>query len=64
MKKVNIPCISNAKSISYYVEQLIPLLTYKDELSVLELGQSLIVCYNHYNSSLRQLERKTNKEEK
>jgi hypothetical protein len=64
MKKVNIPCISNAKSISYYVEQLIPLLTYKDEMSVLELGQSLIVCYNHYNGSLRQLEHKTNKEEK
>ena len=64
MKKISIPCISDAKSISYYLEQLIPLLAYKDEMSVLELGQSLIVCYNHYNGSLRQLEHKTNKEEK
>ena len=45
-------CISNAKSITYYVEKLTPLLAHKDELSVLELGAALIVCYNHYNGAL------------
>ena len=56
-------CISNAKSITYYVEKLTPLLAHKDKLSVLELGAALIVCYNHYNGALRQLEHETDKEE-
>ena len=56
-------CISNAKSITYYVEQLTPLLTFKNKMSVLELGASLIVCYNHYNGAKRQLEHEIKKEE-
>ena len=56
-------CISNAKSITYYVEKLTPLLTFKNKLSVLELGAALIVCYNHYNGALRRLEHETDKEE-
>ena len=56
-------CISNAKSITYYVEKLTPLLAHKDELSVLELGAALIVCYNHYYGALRQLAHETDKEE-
>ena len=65
MKKSNmgIPCISDAKSITYYVEKLTPLLAHKDKLSVLELGAALIVYYNHYNGALRRLEHETDKEE-
>ena len=66
MKKsdMGIPCISDANSITYYVEQLTPLLTFKNKMSVLELGASLIVCYNHYNGALRKLEYEINKEER
>ena len=60
---MGIPCISDAKSITYYVEQLTPLLKFKNKLSVLELGAALIVCYNHYNGALRRLEHESIRDE-